>query len=164
MRASFNGTVGRPSLHLKDDASGLTLSIEPPRAVMSEMVRSNAQWLYHNGTDEERADLFVLAREILDVPSPFEQAIAAVFTVSVDAQHIGTRLNGEVLPEIARTVARFIIRAFPGQLLEVHYTRARAAAARLNDLLAESNLWFEDTATIPPELSELLTRAASSAT
>lgn len=65
MKASYYSTIGRPRLHLKDEASGLTLDLEPPRDVMMDMVRENARWLLHNGTDAEQAELLNFAHDLL---------------------------------------------------------------------------------------------------
>lgn len=64
MKASYYSTIGRPRLHLKDEASGLSLDLEPPRDTMLDMVRQNMHWLLHNGTGEERAALFEQALEV----------------------------------------------------------------------------------------------------
>lgn len=67
MKASYYSTIGRPRLHLKDEVSGLTLDLEPPRSVMLELVRENALWLLHNGTSDEREELFTLGRELCEI-------------------------------------------------------------------------------------------------
>lgn len=65
MKASYDSTIGRPRLYIKDDASGLTLDLELPRDLMMDTVRENARWLLHNGTDGERKALLDLAHDLL---------------------------------------------------------------------------------------------------
>lgn len=67
MKALFCATIGRPRLHLKDEATGLSLDLEPPRETMISMVVESARWLLHNGTDEERSLLATTCKEIADI-------------------------------------------------------------------------------------------------
>ena len=73
MKASYSSTIGRPRLHLKDDASGLILDLQPPREVMVDMVRENARWLLHNGDCSEIEAL----REIFAEGLPHAEAMLA---------------------------------------------------------------------------------------
>lgn len=65
MKASYYSTIGRPRLHVKDEATGLTLDLELPRDLMMDTVCENARWLLHNGTAEEVKALFELVHDLL---------------------------------------------------------------------------------------------------
>ena len=65
MKASYYATIGVPRLHVKDKVSGLVLDMAMPREVMFDMIRENAHWLLHNGTEGERVQIKELARDIL---------------------------------------------------------------------------------------------------
>lgn len=65
MKASFYATIGAPRLHVKDEGSGLAIDMAMPREIMFDMIRENAHWLLHNGTDEERIQIKELARDVL---------------------------------------------------------------------------------------------------
>ena len=66
MRTSFYATIGKPRLHVKDEASGFTLDLEPPRETMLAIAGETVRWLLHNGTEDEREAMRLLGVDIAE--------------------------------------------------------------------------------------------------